>query len=153
MYQNRGNLWINFLQILEVLRCFLGAILALRRLSWKGLWSFFCYFRALDGPLGPILAPSWADLVPKWGPKIAPKVVQKVPKIDSKKMTPKNTRHEPILDPKMGPRISPKSAQDGPRWFKTAQDHPSSPKTIQDSLQAAPRRPKTRPKRPNMGPR
>ena len=35
-------------------------------------------FEALDGPLGPILPPSWADLVPKWFPKTASKVVQKV---------------------------------------------------------------------------
>ena len=38
----------------------------------------FWVFEALGGPLGPILAPSWADLVPKWSPKWAPKVVQKV---------------------------------------------------------------------------
>ena len=25
----------------------------------------FWVFEAIDGPLGPILAPSWADLVPK----------------------------------------------------------------------------------------
>ena len=68
-------------------------------------------------------------------------------------MTPKITRNELILSPKIDPRMVPKSPQDGPRRFKIAQDHPSSPMTIQDSLQTAPRRPKTRPKRPNMGPR
>ena len=40
----------------------------------------FLVFEALDGPLGLVLPPSWADLVPKWTPKWAPKVVQKVPK-------------------------------------------------------------------------
>ena len=38
----------------------------------------FLVFEALDGPLGLVLPPSWADLVPKWAPKWAPKVVQKV---------------------------------------------------------------------------
>ena len=45
----------------------------------------FLVFEALDGPLGLILSPSWADLVPKWAPKWAPKVVQKVTKKWSKK--------------------------------------------------------------------
>ena len=41
----------------------------------KNQWFFkvfavvrFRYFGALDAPLGPILAPSWADLAPKWPP-------------------------------------------------------------------------------------
>ena len=34
----------------------------------------FWVFEALGGPLGPILAPSWADLVPKWSPKWPPKL-------------------------------------------------------------------------------
>ena len=57
----------------------------------KNQWFFrvfaiaaFWVFEALDGPFGPILAPSWADLVPKWGPEMFPKVVKKVPKINSK---------------------------------------------------------------------
>ena len=29
----------------------------------------FWVFEAFDGSLGPILAPFWADLVPKWTPK------------------------------------------------------------------------------------
>ena len=29
----------------------------------------FWVFEALNGPLAPILAPSWADLVTKWSPK------------------------------------------------------------------------------------
>ena len=45
----------------------------------------FWVFEALDGPLGPISAPSWADLVPKWNSQMTPKVIQKVPKIESKK--------------------------------------------------------------------
>ena len=45
----------------------------------------FLVFEALDGPLGLVLPPSWADLAPKWSPKWAPKVVQKVPKKGSKK--------------------------------------------------------------------
>ena len=30
----------------------------------------FWVFEALNGPLGLILAPSWADLVPKWSPEL-----------------------------------------------------------------------------------
>ena len=32
----------------------------------------FWFFEALDGPLGLILPPSWADLIPNWAPKWAP---------------------------------------------------------------------------------
>ena len=44
----------------------------------------FGTLKLLMALLGPILAPSWADLVPKWIPKIAPKVVQKMSKNWSK---------------------------------------------------------------------
>ena len=37
----------------------------------------FRVFEALDGPLGLILPPSWADLVPKWAPKWFPKMLKK----------------------------------------------------------------------------
>ena len=40
----------------------------------------FWVFEALDGSLGLILPPSWADLVPKWAQKWTQKVVQKVSK-------------------------------------------------------------------------
>ena len=42
-------------------------------------------FEALDGPLGAHLGPSWADLVPKRDPKMAPIIVQKVSENWSKK--------------------------------------------------------------------
>ena len=40
----------------------------------------FWVFEALNGPLGLILAPSWADLVPKWSPKWPPKWSKSGPK-------------------------------------------------------------------------
>ena len=53
----------------------------------KNQWFFkvfengtFLVFEALDGLLGLILAPSWADLVPKWSPKWAPKWSKSGPK-------------------------------------------------------------------------
>ena len=61
----------------------------------------FWVFVDLDGPLGPILAPSWADLIPKWPQKMAPKAVQKVFKNWSKNLPPKKVNFEPILGPKM----------------------------------------------------
>ena len=71
-------------------KAFLGGLWTPKTLKNKWFFNVFAIaafwvFEALDGPLGPILAPSWADLVPKWGTEIAPKVVQKVPKIESKK--------------------------------------------------------------------
>ena len=45
-------------------------------------------FEALDGPLGLVLPPSWADLVPKWSPKWTPKVVQEAPQKVSQKQVP-----------------------------------------------------------------
>ena len=74
----------------------LGSLLGLLEALLGGLWTpktlknlmffdvfekvAFWVFEALDGPLGHILPPSWADLVPKWTPKWDPKVVQKVTK-------------------------------------------------------------------------
>ena len=70
----------------------LGSLLGPLEALLGGLWTpktcknckFFCQvfedaafwlFEAPDGPLGLILPPSWADLVPKWAPKWSPKVV------------------------------------------------------------------------------
>ena len=63
----------------------LGSLLGLPEPLLGGLWTpktlkkhlffkvfanaGFWVFEALGGPLGPIFAPSWADLVPKWSPK------------------------------------------------------------------------------------
>ena len=63
----------------------------------------FWLFEPIHSPLGLILAPSWADLVPKWapnGPKGGPKSVQKL----VQKLTPKNTKKKQILSPKMEPK-------------------------------------------------
>ena len=73
----------------------LMAVLGFPRLSWEAsgpqkVWFYyrkttlfenaaFQVFEALDGPLGLVLPPSWADLVPKWSPKWTPKVVQEAP--------------------------------------------------------------------------
>ena len=88
-----------FVEALELLGCLLGAFLGLQRLSWTALdpknlknQQFFKVFanagfwvlEALNGPLGLILAPSWADLVPKWSPKWPPKWSKSGPKNDPK---------------------------------------------------------------------
>ena len=44
----------------------------------------FWVFEALDGSLGLILPPSWADLVGKWAPKWTQKWSKKCPKNNSK---------------------------------------------------------------------
>ena len=44
----------------------------------------FWVFEALGGPLGPIFAPSWADLVPKWSPKWPPELSKQLPKTSPK---------------------------------------------------------------------
>ena len=59
----------------------------------------FWVFAALDGPLGHILPPSWADLVPKWTPKCDPKVVQNVIKFWVKN----DTKNEQKFTKKLGP--------------------------------------------------
>ena len=71
-----------FVEALELLGCLLGAVLGLLRLSWEasgpqkpkktlGFFKVFAYagfwiLKALNASPGLILAPSWADLVPKW---------------------------------------------------------------------------------------
>ena len=80
-----------FFEVLGVFRGLLGAVLGFPRLSWEASGSqkvsfyywkttlfenaAFQVFEALDGPLGFVLPPSWADLIPKWSPKWIPKVV------------------------------------------------------------------------------
>ena len=92
----RRHFWGFFVAYFDLGFCrFLGASWAsLGSLGWlmdPKTFKNFCFFKvfkdaafwlfkALDGPLGPILPPSWADLVPKWAPKWAPKVVQKIAK-------------------------------------------------------------------------
>ena len=73
-------------EVLELFGCLLEAFVGLWSLSReasldpknlkKNKWfvkvfanAGFWVFEALGGPLGPIFAPSWADLVPKWSPK------------------------------------------------------------------------------------
>ena len=50
----------------------------------------FWVFEALNGPLGLILAPSWADLVPKRSPKLPPKWSKSDPKNGPKHTPPKS---------------------------------------------------------------
>ena len=45
----------------------------------------FWVFEALNGSLGPILAPSWADLAPKWPPKWPKNCPKTGPKNDPQK--------------------------------------------------------------------
>ena len=58
-----NNFWTNFGPILG---SFLGPKIAPKPTP---KWDPFLVFEALDGSLGLILPPSWADLVPKWAPK------------------------------------------------------------------------------------
>ena len=51
--------------------------------------TFWC-FEALHGPLGPILAPSWPDLVPKRSRKWPQKLPKSGPKNGPKNYPPKN---------------------------------------------------------------
>ena len=90
----------------------------------------FWVFGALDGPLGPILAPSCADLVPKLTPKWPPKWSKKC----SKKWTnfgPQNgaqngARWRSSSTGKFGREFLKRSCfQDG---SKMAQDGPEKPK-------------------------
>ena len=89
-----------FVEALELLGCLLGAVSGLPKLSWEAFGPqkpkktlFFKVFanagfwvlEALNGPLGLILAPSWADLVPKWSPKCPPKLSKNGPKNDPQK--------------------------------------------------------------------
>ena len=65
----------------------------------------FLVSEAIHGPLGLILPPSWADLVPKWPPKWAQKWSKNGSKNEPKK--------GPEKDPKMTPKWSPKSLRPG----------------------------------------
>ena len=76
-----------FCWVLELFEGVLGAFLGLLRLSWEASGpqkpyevfanAGFWVLEALNGLLGLILAPSWADLVPKWSPKWAKKLLEK----------------------------------------------------------------------------
>ena len=74
-----------FFEVLGLFRNLLGVLLDLLRLFWEAsgpqkVWFYygkttlfenaaFRVFEALDVPLGFVLHPSWANLVPKWSPK------------------------------------------------------------------------------------
>ena len=95
-----AHLWIPFCWVLELFGCHLGAFLGLLRLYWEASGpqktlknvrfcklfanATFWVFEALNGPLGPILAPSWADLVPDWVPKWLQKLSRKCSKTGPK---------------------------------------------------------------------
>ena len=106
--------------------------MGLARLSWKALDpknienscvlkvfanARFRYFEALDGPLGPIVAPLgpiWSKMGPQNGPQSGPKNAQKL----VQKMNLNITRNLPILGPNMGPKMS----QDGEVRARAHQD-------------------------------
>ena len=69
-------LWVPLWSLLGPPEALFGSLWTPKTL--KNQWFFkvfanaaFRVFEALDGLLGRILAPSWADLVPKWPPKWA----------------------------------------------------------------------------------
>ena len=72
--------------------------------------TYFLLFEALHGPLGLILPPSRADLVPKWAPKLPKSGPKSYPKV-VQQMTSKITQKIQNLGPKMGPEM----AKDGDR--------------------------------------
>ena len=65
----------------------------------------FWVFEALDGPLGLILPPSWADLVPKW--------VQNEPQKLSKKLLKSGPKNDPKIYLKSANFGAPKSIGPG----------------------------------------
>ena len=97
-------------------KAFLGSLWTPKTL--KNQWFFnvfaiaaFWVFEALDGPLGPILAPSCADLVPKLTPKWPPNW--------SKKCSETSLKNHPQIYQKwtnFGPQ---NGAQNGARWRTT----------------------------------
>ena len=105
-----GALWVPLGSLLGPHAALLGGLWtpkALKNLRFFKVFgnAAFWLYEPLDGPLGLILAPFWADLVPKlpqnW-PKSGPKSDQKM----INKTTPKNTRNLQILVPEIGPKWS-----------------------------------------------
>ena len=101
----------------------------------------FWVFEALGGPLGLILAPSWADLVPKWSPKWLPKRSTKSGPKNDPKNDPKKSDFQANFGPQNGPkmghfggaaaRAEPAGAllkalvfKMAPRWLKMASSSP-----------------------------
>ena len=88
--------------------------------------------------VGPILATSWADLVPKWGPQWAPKLSKNVPK-RIKQIIPPITKiynfRSHFWTEVYKQLLVPRCAQDGPRLPQVAQD---SSKLAQKGSQDAP---------------
>ena len=85
-----GALWVPLGSLLGPLEALLGGLKSEKMQTIQRENHFFenvafLVFEALDGPLGLVLPPSWADLVPKWAPKLAPKWAPKVTKKSSKK--------------------------------------------------------------------
>ena len=72
----------------------------------------FWVFGTLDGPLGPILAPSCADLLPNLTPKCPPKVVKNKCSKTNPKNDPQNYQKLTNFGPQNG-------AQNGARWRAT----------------------------------
>ena len=69
-----GGLWVPLGSLLGPLEALLGGLWTPKTLkNYRCFKVFgnaaFWLFEPLDGPLGLTLAPSWADLVPKWAQK------------------------------------------------------------------------------------
>ena len=78
-----GALWVPLGSRLGPLEALLGGLWTPKTL--KNLMFFkvfgnaaFWFFEPIDGSLGLILAPSWADMVSKWAPKWAKKLSNKM---------------------------------------------------------------------------
>ena len=71
----------------------------------------FWVFEAPNGPLGPILAPSWPDLVPKRSRKLPQKVPKSGPK-NVQKTAPKQLNFKTIL----GSNLEPFWGQMAPKY-------------------------------------
>ena len=113
----RDHFWIPLLG-LGALRLPIGSLLGPPKALLGGLWTLktlknkvckvfanatFWVFGALDGPLGPILAPSCADLVPKLTPKWPQKSSKKCSKT-SLKNDPQNYKKWTYFGPQNGPQ-------------------------------------------------
>ncbi len=83
-----GALWMPLGSLLGPLEALLGGLKSEKCRQSHAKATFlrcsFLVFEALDGPLGLVLFPSWADLVPKWAPKWAPKKSKKLSKSEPK---------------------------------------------------------------------
>ena len=98
-----GALWVPLGSLLGPLEALLGGLWTQKTLKNQQLFKVFenaafWLFEALDGPLGLILPPSWADLVRKWAQNGLQKVIQQI----TSKLTKKVHNLGSKMRPKMG---------------------------------------------------